>query len=64
MVEGVVSGDRAHSIVLKPVDEDTVDNTALFLHYKPHYSAKSQEPEVSQQLNIFCIILILHGNDK
>ena len=43
----LVSGDRAHSILLQPdLSKSSIDNTALFLHYKPNYSGKSLEPEV------------------
>ena len=42
-----VSGDRAHSILLQPHQQhNSIDATALFLHYKPNYAGKSLEPEV------------------
>uniref|UniRef100_J3MIN3 FAD dependent oxidoreductase domain-containing protein n=2 Tax=Oryza brachyantha TaxID=4533 RepID=J3MIN3_ORYBR len=41
-----VSGLKAHSIVLRPRDPDTITPHALFLSYQPEPGAKMLDPEV------------------
>jgi hypothetical protein len=43
----VVTGQRAHSILIREPKTTKIDATALFLAYRENYTGKSLDPEVS-----------------
>jgi hypothetical protein len=50
LASGVVTGQRAHSILIREPETTKIDATALFLSYRENYTGKSLDPEVSLKI--------------